>query len=42
MKPHILVYFTVSYGLSRKELEDLNFRIRNSDNVTYPPTHEVT
>ncbi|EKM81997.1 hypothetical protein AGABI1DRAFT_119018 [Agaricus bisporus var. burnettii JB137-S8] len=38
LKPHILVYFTVSYGLSRKDLEDVNFRIKNSDNVLYPPS----
>ncbi|KAF7771042.1 hypothetical protein Agabi119p4_7016 [Agaricus bisporus var. burnettii] len=38
LKPHILVYFRVSYGLSRKDLEDVNFRIKNSDNVVYPPS----
>ncbi|KAF9447719.1 hypothetical protein P691DRAFT_730976 [Macrolepiota fuliginosa MF-IS2] len=39
-KPHIIIYFTVSYGLSRKELEDLNFRIRNGDNISYPAAAE--
>lgn len=29
-KPHLEVYFTVSYGLSRDKLEELNFLIKSS------------
>ncbi|KAH9840015.1 uncharacterized protein C8Q71DRAFT_745448 [Rhodofomes roseus] len=29
--PHFEVFFTASYGLSREELEQLNFRIKSSD-----------
>ncbi|KXN89405.1 DNA ligase 4 [Leucoagaricus sp. SymC.cos] len=34
-KPHVLLFFTVSYGLNRQQLEDFNFRIRNSANIPY-------
>ncbi|KAJ2919477.1 hypothetical protein MD484_g929, partial [Candolleomyces efflorescens] len=34
--PHIEVIFTASYGLNRKQLEDLNLLIRSSDSVKYP------
>jgi len=33
--PHFHAYFTVSYGLSRKELEELNFLIKSSDTSPY-------
>ncbi|KAF8957438.1 hypothetical protein BDZ97DRAFT_1669960 [Flammula alnicola] len=33
--PKFHVYFTVSYGLSRFQLEELNFLIKNSDPVSY-------
>jgi DNA ligase-4 len=33
--PHIHIYFTVSYGLSRDELEEVNFLLKNSDSVPY-------
>ena len=29
------MYFTVSYGLSREQLEEVNFLIRNSDPVNF-------
>ncbi|KAF9473357.1 hypothetical protein BDN70DRAFT_885925 [Pholiota conissans] len=33
--PKFHVYFTVSYGLDRKQLEDLNFWIKSSDPIPY-------
>ncbi|EIN06045.1 DNA ligase/mRNA capping enzyme, partial [Punctularia strigosozonata HHB-11173 SS5] len=33
--PHFEVFFTVSYGLSREQLEELNFLIKSSDPVMY-------
>ncbi|OSX64101.1 hypothetical protein POSPLADRAFT_1088234, partial [Postia placenta MAD-698-R-SB12] len=33
--PHFEVYFTVSYGLSREALEELNFVIKSSDSIVY-------
>lgn len=41
VRPHFEVYFTVSYGLSRDELEDANFLVKNSDPLTYKPTRKV-
>ncbi|KAH9933457.1 uncharacterized protein B0H18DRAFT_928466 [Fomitopsis serialis] len=35
--PHFEVFFTASYGLSRQELEQLNFRIKSSDPVRCEP-----
>ncbi|KAK2463717.1 hypothetical protein APHAL10511_004468 [Amanita phalloides] len=34
-RPHLHVYFTVSYGLTREQLEDLNFCINSSGTATY-------
>ncbi|RDB20889.1 DNA ligase [Hypsizygus marmoreus] len=34
-RPHFEVYFTVSYGLSRQQLEEVNFLIKNSESVPY-------
>lgn len=39
--PHFEVYFTVSYGLSRDQLEELNFLIKNSDPVKYDASVQV-
>lgn len=36
--PHFLIFFTSSYGLSREQLEDLNFRIKSSDLFEYRPS----
>ncbi|EMD39194.1 hypothetical protein CERSUDRAFT_122630 [Gelatoporia subvermispora B] len=36
-RPHFEVFFTASYGLSREQLEELNFMIRSSDPVEYSP-----
>ncbi|KAF8074808.1 hypothetical protein FPV67DRAFT_1777589 [Lyophyllum atratum] len=36
-QPHFQVYFTVSYGPNRRELEEINFTIRNSETVAYSP-----
>jgi DNA ligase 4 len=41
MIPHFEIFFTVSYGLSRDQLEDLNFRIKNSDSFSYDEIKEV-
>lgn len=35
MKPCFHIIFTVSYGLSREQLEELNFLIKNSDPVDH-------
>ncbi|KAM5530825.1 hypothetical protein V8D89_015515 [Ganoderma adspersum] len=35
--PHFEVIFTASYGLSREELEELNFIIKSSDPLSYRP-----
>ncbi|KAI0065581.1 hypothetical protein BV25DRAFT_1851055 [Artomyces pyxidatus] len=37
LKPHFEVYFTVSYGLNRKPLEETNWRIKSSDTLPYDP-----
>ncbi|KAF9457521.1 hypothetical protein BDZ94DRAFT_1272939 [Collybia nuda] len=34
-QPHFQVFFTVSYGLSRSQLEEINFLIKNSNPVPY-------
>ncbi|KAH9479593.1 Enoyl-[acyl-carrier-protein] reductase, mitochondrial [Psilocybe cubensis] len=34
-KPFFHIYFSVSYGLTREDLEELNFLIRNSDTVPF-------
>jgi DNA ligase-4 len=34
-RPHFHVYFTVSYGLSRAQLEEVNFLIKTSDYVSF-------
>ncbi|KAF9078049.1 hypothetical protein BDP27DRAFT_1310675 [Rhodocollybia butyracea] len=31
--PHFYIYFTAAYGLSRVQLEDLNFRIKNGSSI---------
>ncbi|KAF9005903.1 hypothetical protein BDQ17DRAFT_316501 [Cyathus striatus] len=36
--PHFFVYFTVSYGLTRDQLEEVNFLIKSSDRVLYDPS----
>ncbi|KAF8325927.1 hypothetical protein F5887DRAFT_1065164 [Amanita rubescens] len=35
LKPHFYVYFTVSYGLTREQLEDLNFSIKSLGTLPY-------
>ncbi|TFK32795.1 hypothetical protein BDQ12DRAFT_691997 [Crucibulum laeve] len=37
-RQHIMVYFTASYGMSRDQLEELNFLIKNSDTLPYRPS----
>ncbi|THH02681.1 hypothetical protein EW026_g207 [Hermanssonia centrifuga] len=37
VKPHFEIIFTVSYGLPRERLEELNFRIKSSDPVECLP-----
>ncbi|KAG7093893.1 hypothetical protein E1B28_007532 [Marasmius oreades] len=34
-KPHFLIYFTSSYGLTRGELEEANFLVKSNDPVHY-------
>ena len=34
-RPHFHVYFTVSYGLSRAQLEEVNFLIKTSNPVSF-------
>lgn len=41
IRPHFLVYFTVSYGLSRAHLEDLNFLIRSLDPISFSPSMDT-
>ncbi|KAJ7583386.1 hypothetical protein C8J56DRAFT_953899 [Mycena floridula] len=40
IRPHIHVYFVASYGLTRAELESLNFLVKNSDKTTYQRTNK--
>lgn len=35
VRPHFHVYFTVSYGLSREQLEEVNFLIKSSNPVDF-------
>ncbi|KIM90611.1 hypothetical protein PILCRDRAFT_1874 [Piloderma croceum F 1598] len=35
IRPHFEIYFTVSYGQSREQLEEANFLIKNSDPLRY-------
>ncbi|OCH96368.1 hypothetical protein OBBRIDRAFT_830240 [Obba rivulosa] len=39
--PHFEVYFTASYGLSREQLEELNFMIKSSDAMEYSPKRRL-
>ncbi|KAG6908432.1 hypothetical protein DXG01_004657 [Tephrocybe rancida] len=41
IRPHLEVYFTVSYGLSRSQLKEINFHIRNSETIPYKPTMKL-
>jgi DNA ligase 4 len=41
MRPHFEIYFTVSYGLNREQLEGANFVIKNSDPLHYNPSRKV-
>jgi len=41
VKPHFEVYFTVSYGLNRDQLEETNFLIKNSDHAEYNKFNSV-
>lgn len=41
-KPHLEVYFTVSYGLSRDKLEELNFLIKSSSPMRSQNKEEVS
>jgi hypothetical protein len=36
-QPHILVLFSVSYGLDRKQLEEWNCRLQMGDSPTFVP-----
>ncbi|KAJ7435078.1 hypothetical protein B0H11DRAFT_685749 [Mycena galericulata] len=38
-QPHFHIYFTASYGLSRDQLEEVNFLIKSSDTVPYNPSN---
>src|SRR5882762_939198 len=35
MTPSFRAFFSASYGLSRDQLEDLNFQIKSSNSITY-------
>ncbi|KAA1470337.1 hypothetical protein DENSPDRAFT_797606 [Dentipellis sp. KUC8613] len=35
VRPHFQIYFTVSYGLTREQLEEANFHFNASDHVKY-------
>ncbi|KAG5653322.1 hypothetical protein H0H81_001062 [Sphagnurus paluster] len=37
-QPHFQMYFTVSYGLNRQQLEEINFILRSSDVLPYNPS----
>jgi hypothetical protein len=41
MRPHFEVHFTVSYGLERAQLEELNFMIKSSDPILYDDASSV-
>jgi hypothetical protein len=34
-RPHFHVYFMVSYGLDRRQLEEVNFLFKNTETVPY-------
>ena len=36
-QPHILVLFSISYGLDRKQIEDWNCRLQKGDSPTFVP-----
>ncbi|KAJ6621297.1 hypothetical protein B0H10DRAFT_2017849 [Mycena sp. CBHHK59/15] len=38
-RPHFHIYFTVSYGLDRNQLEEANFLIKTSDPVPHNPSN---
>ncbi|KAF5383833.1 hypothetical protein D9615_003674 [Tricholomella constricta] len=37
-RPHFQLYFTVSYGLDRRKLEEINFMIHSTETVPYSPS----
>ncbi|KAJ7126560.1 hypothetical protein C8R43DRAFT_1134885 [Mycena crocata] len=37
-RPHFHIYFTAAYGLSREQLEELNFLLKSSDYTPYNPS----
>jgi len=41
LRPHFHVYFTVSYGMSRDQLEETNFLIKSSDPLPYHKSNAV-
>ncbi|KAH8110838.1 hypothetical protein DFH11DRAFT_1690667 [Phellopilus nigrolimitatus] len=40
-KPHFEVYFTVSYGLNRKQLEELDFLVKSTSPVEFISTEDI-
>ncbi|KAG5724404.1 DNA ligase 4 [Termitomyces sp. T112] len=40
-QPHFQVYFTVSYGPTRSQLEEINFLIRSSETISYDSSRKA-